>query len=180
MRITPLRLVVLGLLVVVADVDVGGLDLVPDPLGWAVVAVAVGRLARRTPGFGPLRTVAGLAAVGSLVQWVLGPAGGGSAVVAFVLGVPATVFYVLLPALVAREAVRQPAPEPVRPRPYAALALTWAVVAVLVTVAGLARSAVLAVPVLLLGFGYLVVLVVLLWRDHDRPWLGGGEPVPVG
>ncbi|GHJ57702.1 hypothetical protein NOK12_02210 [Nocardioides sp. OK12] len=61
---TPLRTVVVGLLLVVGDLRIGdgevAPDLLPDPVGWVLVAVALGRLAHLHPGF----------RVGAVAAWV--------------------------------------------------------------------------------------------------------------
>lgn len=45
----PLLVAALGLLLVSLRVETGGLDATPDPLGWALVLVAVGRLPQGLP-----------------------------------------------------------------------------------------------------------------------------------
>lgn len=47
----PLVLVALGLVLVALDLRIGGLDLLPDPLGWVVAAVGAGLLRDRHVGF---------------------------------------------------------------------------------------------------------------------------------
>jgi hypothetical protein len=71
----PLRLLFWGLVMVVADVRINGLDLVPDPVGWLVALVAAVRLARWHRGFllGAAGSVLGL--VVSLPDWVGGGPG---------------------------------------------------------------------------------------------------------
>ncbi len=66
--------VVVGLVVVLLDLRLGGggaaFDLLPDPVGWIVVAVALGRLAHLHRGF---RLGAVTAGVGALVSAPLWP-----------------------------------------------------------------------------------------------------------
>jgi hypothetical protein len=49
--VTPLGAVALGLALVLADVRAYSIDLIPDPLGWLLVAVGLGRLAHLSARF---------------------------------------------------------------------------------------------------------------------------------
>lgn len=47
----PLRLAVIGILIVAIDLNAGQLDILLDPVGYLLIALAVGALADRHPGF---------------------------------------------------------------------------------------------------------------------------------
>ena len=59
-----------GLLLVVLDLRIEGLDLVPDPVGWLVALVALGPLASRHSGFAAAVAGCGLGLLVSLPDWV--------------------------------------------------------------------------------------------------------------
>ena len=67
---TPMGRVALGLVVVGLDLTWEGFDVIPDPLGWAVAAMALGELATRHRWFGVAARCAWAAALVSLVAWV--------------------------------------------------------------------------------------------------------------
>ncbi|QWC84223.1 hypothetical protein KLP28_11560 [Nocardioidaceae bacterium] len=50
-RARPLTLVVIGFLVVIADLRADGFDLLPDPIGWVLVVIGLAPLRGRHPGF---------------------------------------------------------------------------------------------------------------------------------
>ena len=66
--ITALGAVTLGLLLVLADVRLGGLDVLPDVLGWVLVVLGTRALARTDPRFTWVVRLAVLAAVLSLAS----------------------------------------------------------------------------------------------------------------
>lgn len=67
-RLAPLRTVALALLLVLVDLRFDGFDVLPDPVGWAVAAVVLGRVAGLHRAF----AVATAAAVVCLVVSVPG------------------------------------------------------------------------------------------------------------
>lgn len=58
-----------GLLVVVLDLNIEQLDLIPDPIGWAMVLLAALDLRRLHPAFGAGAAAAALGLVGSVPEW---------------------------------------------------------------------------------------------------------------
>jgi hypothetical protein len=66
----PLSLMAWGLLLVVLDLRVDGLDLVPDPLGWVFVLLAALRLRPLHAGFTAATVAAVVGLVASLPDWV--------------------------------------------------------------------------------------------------------------
>ena len=65
-----LRVVAWGLLVVVLDLNVDQLDLIPDPIGWAMVLLAVWDLRRLHPAFSAGAAAAAVGLVVSVPAWV--------------------------------------------------------------------------------------------------------------
>jgi hypothetical protein len=66
----PLRNVAWGLLVVAIDVNIDQLDLVADPVGWAVVLFAILRLRELHPAFGLAVAATAVALVASVPEWL--------------------------------------------------------------------------------------------------------------
>lgn len=60
-RRRPLSIAALGIVVVALDLRIVALDILPDPVGWALVALAAARLSLRVPAV--LAVVAGLASI---------------------------------------------------------------------------------------------------------------------
>lgn len=67
----PLRLVVLGVLVVAIDLNLGRFDLLVDPVGYAIAAVGVHRLTPLHPAFGHARIAALVGLVASIFTLLL-------------------------------------------------------------------------------------------------------------
>lgn len=67
---TPLGRTALGLLLVLLDLRLPGLDVVPDVLGWVLVVGGLGPLVPRCPALAPVRTAAVLAGLLSLADLV--------------------------------------------------------------------------------------------------------------
>ncbi|GAB3771462.1 hypothetical protein FB382_000462 [Nocardioides ginsengisegetis] len=66
----PLLMAAWGMGLVAIDFNINGLDLVPDPIGWALALMAALRLASRHAGFRWAAGAAGLALLVSLPSWV--------------------------------------------------------------------------------------------------------------
>jgi hypothetical protein len=72
--VTPLGAVALGLVLVLADLRASSVDLIPDPLGWLLVAVGTSRLAPLSARFGwasRCAVVAGVLSFADLVHPVV-------------------------------------------------------------------------------------------------------------
>ena len=67
---TPIGGVVGGLVLMIFDVRVGGVDLVPDVASWALVAVSLGKLTGRAQPFALAKSAAVITAVLSLADLV--------------------------------------------------------------------------------------------------------------
>lgn len=65
LRLGPLRLVAVGLALVAVDVNIEGLDLLPDPIGWFVALLGLHALRGVAP---QLRVALGAALVGGLLS----------------------------------------------------------------------------------------------------------------
>ena len=66
----PLSTVATGLLLVMLDFKINGFDLIPDPVGLVIAAVALGSLESVHRGFGVAGVAAWLAVVPSSVEWI--------------------------------------------------------------------------------------------------------------
>lgn len=65
----PLATVATGLLLTVLDLTYDGVDVIPDPIGWMVAAVAVGSLRPLHPAFGTAALAGWLGVVLSVPEW---------------------------------------------------------------------------------------------------------------
>lgn len=173
----PCRSMAWGLLVVVLDLRINGVDLVLDPVGWAMMAVAAGRLARAFPGTAGFR-VAQAAAVAALPVSLLESVGAtGSLLVAAATVVTTAFVFAVCTSLMVVVPSRRVAANRIR---WADLAL--AVVPLLfverVEVSG--DAGLLAAVVLLLVVAAFVVLVwflVLLLGVGKMPGPAPAAPV---
>lgn len=200
----PLRLVAWGLLVAFVDLRVGWFDLLPDVVGWLLVAVGVRRLAAgRAPGPGaPVAYAAALvAAVLSVVDlglrvltdgarsdtWSVVAGSGGFALggEVFSLHAVATVLAVLtLTGVVAGLAER--GGDGVTTRRWTRLRLVYVCTALpglaicFLMLLGLGSGAGLVLSSVLVIVGYVVYALVVLraFRDSRRPWALPGDAVP--
>ncbi|SOC54309.1 hypothetical protein [Ornithinimicrobium cerasi] len=68
---TPLKLVVLGILVVALDLDVGTVDLLLDPVGYGLVVLGVHRIAHLHASLPWARAAAGVGLVASVLALLL-------------------------------------------------------------------------------------------------------------
>ncbi len=167
----PLLLAALGLLLVVLRVDAGGYDATPDPLGWALVLLAVVRLPRDLPHRTVVLVLVVLAALTSLALVVPG--------VSADLGAadPALAWAVSLPALAATgmllhalTAAARAAGDLAAAGWLGSLRTLTATVALLPAVVLGAGVAALAGPTAGLAQLAAVGTVVVLVVDAGRPW----------
>lgn len=172
----PLQPVALGLVVVALLVDGGGWDLLPDPLGWALVLVGTRALpdtVRRRPA---LLTAAALALLVSAVVWPPGVADAVAATdesLSWALSLPQLAYLVLLSDSLRHAALR--AGERGRSAWFAAteaLAVAAAVLPVLVFGGGVEALAGTAVLVA----GLTLLLMVVLTLTCARAGWAGGHP----
>ncbi len=171
----PLSLVAVGLLLVIGDISVDGVDLVADWVGWLVVLLACAGLA---PQLRPalLALVATVALLVSVVVWIPG------ALVevddlplslAWAISLPEIVFTLLLALSMARAAG---AADDESARGWWRLVVAGNVVMLLLppVVYGAGVVAVLLVGVLI-GLATAVTEIVLCFRHGGRPW---AQPAP--
>lgn len=173
---TPLQRVAMGLVVVAVD-TLEGYDLLPDWIGWALVAWGVAALALRERT--ALLTAVGLAAVVSLALWL--PAvherlAEQPLSLRWAASLPELAFAVLLGRALAAAAGRAAPPD----RRFAGrfglaswLAVAVAAVPPVATAAG-SRDALAAADV-----AFIVLWLWLIWNlfaAHARPWVPGHEP----
>ncbi|ANH38653.1 hypothetical protein I601_2228 [Nocardioides dokdonensis FR1436] len=158
----PLLTVVIGLLLTVGDLRIGdgelAPDLLPDPVGWVLVAVALGRLAHLHQGF---RLGAVAAWVGAAISVPLWPGLAGLGEVEPLLGLATGIVDLVVVAGVLSGVV---AVVPTRSDGARSLRTAYVVVAVVFTLlaVGAEVSVAFAVLALTAGLVNLVVLVIVL------------------
>ncbi|MFC4784318.1 hypothetical protein ACT8ZV_07575 [Nocardioides sp. MAHUQ-72] len=154
----PLSTMGFGMLLVLLDLRVDGLDLVPDPLGWLLALAAAGSLSRLHPAFPVVAVACGLGLVASGPDWV----GRGGPVVAVEITVAETVVvFATCTAVMALLPERRGGANALR---WWDLGLTLVLTVLLLVAAGEPDVGVLA---LLVGIAELVVFVcfiVLLFK----------------
>lgn len=163
----------MGLVLVVLNAPLGdpGLDLLPDPLGWALVLLGLGRLPDALPHRGPLRGLAAVSLVVSTLLWVPATARlllGLDTEVRWVLDLPASLVVLLLARTLA---VASGEAGDTGARGWWALvaagAFATALLPPVVYGAGVAGLAVVAVAV---AVATLVTCLVLCFAYAARPW----------
>ena len=180
----PLQWIGLGLALVVLDASVGdpGRDLVPDPLGWALVLLGVRRLPARVGHQSLLLGLAGVAGLVSLVLWLPPLAGAVRDLddsLRWLLDLPAPGFVLLL-ALALRGVTDDDRPA----RTGWQVVATGAVLTMLLPPVVYGGGAVgLALPAAGVAIGTLVAAVVLCFTHSARPWaydVVAADPAPSG
>ncbi len=167
--LAPLRTMAWGLLLVVVDLRVQGLDLVPDPIGWAVLLVGALRLVPLHRAFVVVAWASGVGLVASLPDWL--GAQGTLLTMAFSVAETVLVFATCTAVMVLAPGHRRGA-DAIR---WWDLGLT---VAAVVLVAVARQEPDLAVLPVLVGVAALVVLVcflVLLFRASRATPTGPGK-----
>ena len=158
----PLAATAWGLLLVVLDLRIDDLDLLPDPVGWLVVLLAVGSLSRLHRAFAVAAAAAALGLVASVPDW-MAP---GQSLVAMATSVAETVLvFATCTGIMSLAPDRRASANAIR---WWDLGLSVALVPVLALAAADPAFGVAAV---LLGIAALVVLicfVVLLFRTAGQ------------
>ncbi len=167
----PLQAIACGLIVVLFDV---GVDLVPDPLGWAAVCYGAGRL---PTGFGQRSALVALAAVAgaiSVLQWIpalsleLGqPAG----ILVWLLGLPDLACYAALAVGMRGAAIGAGDASAATWWERVLLGLVLAVLLLLMVYS--TEAAALGVLAVVTAIGTAITIVVLCFRHARRPWIDG-------
>lgn len=167
----PLATLAWGMLLVVLDLRIQGIDLVPDPLGWAMGAVACGSLSRSVAAlppearrwFGVTSVACAVAALPAVAEW----AGVQHPVVTTAISVAETVVvFVTCTAIMAALPARRATANAVRWSDLGTSAV------VLVLVAGATAEPGLAPLALFAGLAALAVFVwflVLLFQAAKEP-----------
>jgi hypothetical protein len=173
--VAPLRVVVLGLVMVVIDLRFNGFDFVPDPAGWVIVAMALAALTQRDGLFGLAAAAAALSCLLSLPDLVNPTTDTG-------LGLAQAV---ALEAVIFATCTGVMAVLPGRARIGNLIRWSSLIVAILVTGIGLAFGdenggepalAVVGVPLILVGVGIYIWFLVFLWQSStDEPVQSSGS-----
>lgn len=69
-ELAPLRGMAIGLILVVADLRIDGIDVIPDPVGWALVMIAAWQVRSRHAAFRWAFVAGALGLLSSLPGWV--------------------------------------------------------------------------------------------------------------
>jgi hypothetical protein len=164
----------MGLVLVVLNASVGdpGLDLIPDPVGWALVLLGVHRLPERIAHRAPMTVLAALALVVSVLLWVPDVARellDLEESFLWVLDLPTPLFVLVLARAVGAAAGRG---GDATARTWWRVVLVGTVLTILLPpVAYAAQVVALAVVVVALAIGTLVTCLVLCFAHSARPWV---------
>lgn len=164
---TPMARVATGFLMVVVDLRIGGLDLVPDVVGWLLVVAGLVPLARRHEWFAAAAAAAVLGAIVSVPLFVGEP---GPAVSMLTTGVETAMVFGTcsgIRAVVGRESVTRTA-DGIR---WLDLTLTAVLLAIGVAVGFRQVESLAAIPLAILGLGVLVWFLLFLLRVREDPTL---------
>jgi len=151
-------------LLVFLDFRIDGLDVIPDPLGWVIAAVALGSLGDLHPGYRIAAGACVVAVIPSAVDWI-DPAG---TPVAVIITVASTVFiFATCTALMATAPMLSGSANVVR---WADLWLTCASVPLIVAAEGDDSLDALVVVAIVATLGVFIWFLVLLFQ--------GARPAP--
>ncbi len=172
---TPLQKVAMGLVIVFLSARFAGYDALPDPIGWGLAVAGLVPLRARLPQGGSLLALAAIAGVVSVplvvpeVNEALTPSG------QWGVGIPQTVFCLLLCISLATLAERADEPEAKR---FGLLRTAYiAVLALPVLVYGGGVDA-LATPMAVLSVLSNVALVYYTFKVSRRPYVTDAAPTP--
>jgi hypothetical protein len=157
----------MGLVIVFLSARFAGYDALPDPLGWGLVLAGLLPVRARVPHGGTLVTLAALAGVLSVPLVLPGIDGRLTPSGQWGVGIPQTVFCLLLCTSLATQTERAGEPEA---RRLGLLRTVYAVVLVLPVLVYGGRVDVLAVPMAVLSVLANVALVYYLFKLSRRPY----------
>lgn len=172
----PLQSIAMGMVVIVLD-TLGGVDALPDPLGWVLVLLGVRRLPRDLRHRGLLLVLAVLAGAVSVPLWLPGVADrlyDAHPSLLWAANLPQLGFAGVLCLALAKQAATA---EDTAAAAWARTTLTGvAVVAVLPVLVFGGGIAALEVPAYLGASLVLLLLIWLLFSWSSRPWILGTGP----
>jgi hypothetical protein len=167
--VKPLQSIAMGFVIIAISARSHGYDLLPDPVGWLLVLLGLGRLPATLPHRPALRSLGLLALVMSVVLWFPGLADGlenTDESLLWAANLPQLAFVALLCRALAELADGSAAG-------WLKTASTLTVVAALLPVVVLGAGASGLLVVMVVGSAAVLVLViVLLFRYAARPWAG--------
>jgi len=197
-EMTRIGAVVTGLVLVAVDIQYGGFDILPDVLGWIIVAIALSGLNARAAGFGLAAVFCGLAAVVSMLEIattetseaqsgarassVFGTGSGGGGVSSWALA--SAVFGGVALALTcwAVSQAARAAGDAATDTRFSALtfatAFSGAVTVVMIVARTSSIPAALVIPLVVLGLALFVGVLVSLVQVRTRDYLTEVAPVP--
>ena len=165
----PLQAVAMGLVIVALVAKVNGFDLLPDPLGWALVVYGVGLLPA-LPWAGTVRFLCWLALAVSVLLWlpaVTDAIADADASLEWAASLPQIAAVGTLCAALARTAGEQ---GDRKARDWLRTACTLVVLTGLVPVVALAAEPSAIGAMIALGLVTIVIVIVLLFAYSSRPW----------
>jgi len=171
--VLPLRAIACGLIVVLFDLDVG-VDLVPDPLGWAAVVYGAGRLPAAFEKRSALVILAAVASVISALQWIPGLSlelGGPAEILVWLLAIPDLAFYATLAVGMRGAAIG--AGDGSAASWWERVLAGMALAVLLVLLVYGTEAAALVVLAVGTAIGTVVTIIVLCFRHARRPWIDG-------
>ena len=175
-RATPLQPLALlggGLLLVLLDLRINGLDVVPDPLGWLLALAAAASLSRLHDAFRVAAAACGVGFLASVPQWV----GSGGGLVEVATGVAETVLvFFVCTAIMVLVPERRRGANAIR---WWDLGLTIALTLLVVAASGEPDLAVVALLVGLTDLGVVICFVVLLFRAAKATPAGPGKTIRI-
>jgi hypothetical protein len=171
--VLPLQAIACGLIVVLFDVNVG-VDLVPDPLGWAAVFYGAGRLPAAFAQRSALVALAAVAGAISVLQWIPGLSlelEGPAEILVWLLALPDLAFYATLAVGMRGAAISAGDGSAASWWERVLVGLVLAVL-LLFLVYGTEAPAV-GVLAVVTAIGTVVTIIVLCFRHARRPWIDG-------
>ena len=154
-------------------------DVLPDPVGWALVLAGTLALTSADPVFAPTRWLAGVAGVVSVPLWFPQLTHRLDASGQWFSSLPQIVFCLWLAREIGIQGAHQDPPDDYTPKRFGLLVWGFGVVAVLPVLAlggGLERLVATTVTVSAIVN---IALCYYLFRVHRRVWLGGPGPLEI-
>lgn len=178
-----LRLAGMGMIVVLADLKVGGFDLIVDAVGWVLVYAGLARLTRLAADFKPAKLVTGPAILFSFFEFTR-PEGTTAESIAIV-GLVTTVAVVVLTCTALMRVAKRAGDEATAATAGHVRLANLLMTLVAVVVAILADSepsevtggaGLLVLLLIIAGFAASLWFIVLLFSRADRPYLQNRPP----
>lgn len=176
----PLQAVAMGLVIVALSARINGYDVLADPLGWLLVVRGVTQLPRSLPWWDTTSLLAGLALLVSVPLWLPGVVDALADTddsLTWAVNLPQIAFVATLCAALARVAGEA---GDRRSASWLKTGSTLTIAAGVLPIIVYTVEPSLLLPLLLLATVALVLVIVLLFRYHARPWVLPVDQTAVG